>query len=299
MAHHNAQLVACIDIGFGTTGGPAFSTDIVETRGGFESRNRNWAAARFKYELGLVPRLLSEYLAIKSAFMVCGGRADTFLFKDSTDYSATTTNGKLRGVFDDGFVSNGAGYGIATYELSKTYAFASATYYRPITQPSSPVVYRNAVAVTVGASPGNIAVSGGDVTFVADQTRSITTHTPGATHQLVVASAFSPNFAIGGRIWLRGITGTAATTLNDKSHAITGVVGDTITISTNTTGLTATTGDADFFPQPTDTLTWAGDFNLKVRFDMDELLPPIIDRNGAGGELIVHVQSCPIIEVRE
>lgn len=297
--HHNAELVACIDIGFGTTGGPVFSTDIVALRSGFESRNRNWSRARFRYELGLVARPLSEYMRIKSAFMVCGGRADTFLFKDSTDYTVAASEGILRGLLADAYVSNGAGYGIPVYELAKLYSFASVAYPRQILIPSSPVIYRNGSPVTAGASPGNYAISGGEVTFVADQNRGISSHTVGANHVFTLASAFSPNLAIGGRIYVTGVTGTAADLLNGKSHAITNVSSAVITTSTNTTGLTATGGTAYFYPQPTDSLTWAGQFLLKVRFDIDELLPPIINRQGGGGELLVEVQSCPIVEVRD
>lgn len=297
--HHDAELVACIDIGFGTTGGPVFSTDIVALRSGFESRNRNWSRARFKYELGLVARPLSEYMRIKSAFMVCGGRADTFLFKDSTDYTVSASEGQLRGLLSDAYVSNGAGYGIPVYELAKSYAFASSAYLRPIFSPYSPVIRRNGSPVTVGASPGNIAISGGQVTFVADQNRGISSHTTAASHVFTLASAFSPNLAIGGRIYVTGVTGTAAALLNGKSHAITNVSSAVITTSTNTNGLTATGGSAYYYPQPTDSLTWEGQFRLIVRFDTDELLPPIINRNGAQGELLVEVQSCPIVEVRD
>lgn len=299
MAHHAQRLLACIDMGFGWQGGPSFLTGLVATRGGFESRNRYWQVARFKYEIGLVPRVVSEFAAIKSAFMVCGGRADTFLFRDSTDYEASTANGKLRGVLDDAYVSNSVGYGIPVYQITKAYTFASATYYRPIMVPASPIVYRNGSPVTLGTSAGNIAISGGEVTFVHDQSQGISSHTVGASHIFTLGSAFSPNLAIGGRIYVTGVTGTAADLLNDKSHAITNVSSAVITTSTNTTGLTATGGTAYYYPQPTESLTWAGTFDLKVRFDTDEIMPTVINRNGRDGELLIELPSVPLVEVRE
>lgn len=298
MAHHAQRLLACIDMGFGWQGGPSFLTGLVATRGGFESRNRYWQVARFKYEIGLVARVVSEFAAIKSAFMVCGGRADTFLFRDSTDYEAGVSNGALRGVLDDAYVSTAVGYGIPVYQFTKGYTFASTTYYRPIMVPTG-TVYRGGSPVTVGASPGNIAIAGGEATFVADQSRGISSHTVGASHIFTLGSAFSPNLAMGGRIYVTGVTGTAADLLNDKSHAITNVSSAVITTSTNTTGLTATGGTAYYYPQPTESLTWAGTFDLKVRFDTDEIMPTVINRNGRNGELLIELPSVPLVEVRE
>ncbi|RME61845.1 MAG: TIGR02217 family protein, partial [Alphaproteobacteria bacterium] len=40
------------DISFGSSGGPGFSTSIVETASGVEQRNANWAAARARYDVG-------------------------------------------------------------------------------------------------------------------------------------------------------------------------------------------------------------------------------------------------------
>lgn len=301
MAHHATRLLACIDQGFGWQGGPGFLTGIVATRGGFESRNRYWLGAKFRYEIGLVPRVLSEFEAIKAAFMVCGGRADTFLFRDSTDYTATVSDGKLRGLLDNAFVSNGVGYGIPVYELSKSYAFASSTYYRPIQAPSSSaIVYRGGSPVTVGISPGNIGISDGEITFVADQSRVINSHTPGGTHSFVCASAFLPNFIAmtGMRVYVSGVTGTAAALLNDKSHVVVGVSTATLSIDLDTTGLTASGGNAYYYPQPSETLTWAGEFDVKVRFDTDEIMPTVVNRQPRG-ELIIELPSVVLKEVRE
>lgn len=302
MAHHSQRLLACIDQGFGWQGGPGFLTGIVATRGGFESRNRYWAIAKFSYEIGLVARPVSEFAAIKAAFMVCGGRADTFLFRDATDYSATVSNGMLRALENEVFLATGIGYGTPVYELAKSYAFASSTYYRPILAPTSNViVYRGGSPVTEGLSAGQIDLTDGTVTFVADQSRAIVSHVAGINHQFTAASAFSPNFVgTTGRVYITGVTGTAADVLNNQSHAVTSVTGAQITTGTNTTGLTASGGTAYYYPQPTETLTFAGDFDIKVRFDVDEIMPTVINRTpGSSGELIIELPSITLKEVRE
>ncbi|NDE91390.1 MAG: TIGR02217 family protein, partial [Alphaproteobacteria bacterium] len=33
-------------VGFGSSGGPAFSTEIITVDGGYERRNQNWSQAR-------------------------------------------------------------------------------------------------------------------------------------------------------------------------------------------------------------------------------------------------------------
>ncbi|MFN8961092.1 MAG: hypothetical protein ACK5YV_05935, partial [Betaproteobacteria bacterium] len=80
-----------------------------------------------------------------------------------------------------------------------------------------------------------------------------------------------------------------------RSHAVTGVGGANITISTSTTGLTATGGTARFFPQPTDALTWSGEFDVPVRFESDEARIQIIDRTQ--NELLYSWQT-NLIELR-
>jgi uncharacterized protein (TIGR02217 family) len=69
-----------------------------------------------------------------------------------------------------------------------------------------------------------------------------------------------------------------------------------------TSGLTldTTTGLVTISPTPSggDVLTWSGQFDVPVRFDADEMKKQIMDRNGAGGDLLVDWDSIPIIEIR-
>lgn len=69
-----------------------------------------------------------------------------------------------------------------------------------------------------------------------------------------------------------------------------------------TTGVTldTTTGLVTITPAPTGspTLTWTGQFDVPVRFDVDQMKKQIMDRNGPVGDLLVDWGSIPLIEIR-
>jgi uncharacterized protein (TIGR02217 family) len=248
----------------GAEGGPMFFTDIAEGAAGDEQRNIGWDYPRHRFRVSINARILAEVQANRAFFYTTRGAAIGFRFKDHTDYTCSVSEGFLD--------LTAAGTGSPSLQLTKWYTSGSDVFKRLIYKPiTSIAVFRNASPVTVGAGAGQIAVSytAGTVTFVADQSRSITSHTVGASHIFTLASAFSPNLAIGGRIYVTGVTGTAATALNAVSHVITNVAGAVITTSTVTTGLTANGGTAFYYPQPTDALTWSGQFDVPVRFESD------------------------------
>ena len=302
MAFHESRFLDCVK--FGASGGPTFNTSVVAVLSGRESRNGNWSVTRHRFEIGMSARVQSEFEAIKTAYLVCLGKLYGFRWKDRSDYIATATQGALQGLVDsDPAGSFGYGHGLPTYQLHKQYLTGALAYYRRILKPVSGtvVVKRNGSTVTVGGSPGNIGISttAGTVTFIPDQVRSITSHTIGSGHVFTLASAFSPNLAIGGRIFVQSVIGTAADILNDQSHEITNVSAGVITTNTNTAGLTASGGAAYYMPQPTDTLTAAFEFDIPVRFDTDEFHGVILDRNGAGGELIIELPSVQLVELKD
>jgi uncharacterized protein (TIGR02217 family) len=61
-----------------------------------------------------------------------------------------------------------------------------------------------------------------------------------------------------------------------------------------------TTGLVTFLAAPTagHALTWTGQFDVPVRFDVDDMKYEIVDRQGPGGDLLVRWPSIPIIEIR-
>lgn len=296
MAFTESRLLECP--GFGYTGGPGFSTDVITVRSGVESRNANWNKARHRFELGMMPRPKSQFLLIKEAFMICRGRWMGFRLKDYQDFETALSNGVLIPISGGLLVESGAGlgYSVPTYQLGKLYELGALDHVRLITKPVS-----GEVAIERDGSPVSptIDYATGIVTFAADQSESVTSHTPGADHVFVVSSAFSPNVSIGERVYLSGVTGTAADVLNGISHEVTNVAADTITIATSTVGLTASGGTAALYAQADETLQWSGEFDVPVRFDIDQFDAVIINRQGSEGELLIELPSVPLIETRD
>jgi hypothetical protein len=83
--------------------------------------------------------------------------------------------------------------------------------------------------------------------------------------------SFAGLFFTGGRVWLQGVVGTASAVLANKSHEVLSVSGNTMVINTSTTGMTLTNALGMRYPQPTDTLTWRGEFYVPVHFMEDEI----------------------------
>jgi hypothetical protein len=185
--------------------------------------------------------------------------------------------------------------------MQKRYVSGATAALREITKPYGTIaVTRGGVAVVYGASAGQIAIdtTTGIVTFVADASQAITTHTIGSSHSFRTASDIG--LSIADTVYLSGVTGTGATTLNSIAHTITNkVVGSPTeyiwTISTNTGGsptLTASGGTAYAYPQADEALLWSGEFDTPVRFDTDELMAMI------RGPRLFDLDRIPLVEVR-
>lgn len=76
------------DIAYGSSGGPAYSTDVVTTLGGHEQRNSNWSAARARYNVAHGVKTQAQLDTLLAFFRARKGRAQGFRFKDWTDYRA-------------------------------------------------------------------------------------------------------------------------------------------------------------------------------------------------------------------
>lgn len=269
--------------------------------------NVNWARTLREYQLGVVPMPLSTWQTIAGLHEVTEGGAYGFLMSDPTDSSVLSTEGLLQPVLSGVSVGAiGLGYGIPTYQLHKRYASIGSTRTkdRKITRPvATPVVLRGGVPVTHGAGAGNLAINyeTGLVTFVADSSSSVTAFTAGATTQITLAAALA-GVAVGERLYLDGIVGTSAGTLNGLSHAITAITGaglNVYTLSVNTTGLTRTSGGTGFaYPQATETLTWSGSFYVPVHFASDDIDWEMV-RGGPADSRLLAGPSVVLNEVRE
>lgn len=136
--------------GFGFSGGPTFQTRIDPLASGNEKRNVDWPVCRHRYTAPFNNIPNDAYLAIKRVFLICRGRAHTFLFRDWGDFTAA----------DDVF---GTGDGVETvFQLSKLSTDVSGgTYLRTVTKPDGVVVTK--VGGTITAATVNPAA--GTVTF--------------------------------------------------------------------------------------------------------------------------------------
>lgn len=276
--------------------------------GGYAKVNINWARTLREYDIGIVPMLPSQWQEIEALFEATDGGAYGLLMKDPKDHRTRSGEGLLQAwnTSTDAAVGTiGLGYGVPTYKLHKRYTFGARTTDRRITRPlASPTVFRAASPVTVGVGAGQIihTLDTGTVTFVADASQSIASITVGASTVLTFANGTGVVAAleVGQRVYLGSITGTAASVLNGLSHVITAKDAGlfTLTISTVTTGLTATGGLAAKYPQSSETLTWTGSFYTPVHFASDDLDWDIL-RSGPSDTRIVAGPSVTLLEVRE
>jgi len=256
-------------ISYGVVFGPEFVTGVAKNQGGYENRNKVRTRALSRGNCGHAITSAAELAEMIKFFRSVGGRYAGFRFKDWSDFELADADSLLTLV--EGTVNQ--------YQINKLYeAAVGFSELRPIRKPvaGTVVLKDSAVVVTAGAGAGQYAVdtTTGIVTLVASQTRSNSSHTVGATHVLVLASAFSPLPSIGQKIAVSGVTGTAATALNGLLHTITNVSGANITISTSTTGLTASGGTTSLYRQEAN-LTASCEFDTPVRFDTDHMATSI------------------------
>lgn len=290
----------------GLTCGPAFSTRIVTTRSGAESRNINWSQMRWRADAASAVRTGADFAALEEFFYAVQGRAHAFRVRDYGDYRHSDAGGSpiLQPLDANGdpVGTAGVGYGVPTLQLVKRYTAGALNYDRTIRKPVSGdiALTRGGSPVTLGAGAGNAAVASttGVVTFVADQSRGISTHTPGSSHVLGLASAFSPNVSVGQRVYVSGCGGADASFINNASYEVTNVATANVTISLNTTGKTITGGTAYLYPQASEALAWSGTFDVPVRFDTDQLDRQMITRQ-VSGEYLMQAVSIPLVEVRD
>jgi uncharacterized protein (TIGR02217 family) len=124
------------DIAPDVIAGPMFATDIVVLNSGRESRNANWSQARWKAEIRIPAREISQGQSLLKFFRaVGGGMANAFRIRDWSDYSATASEGIFAMLTS------------TTFQAYKRYTSGSATHDRKITR------LRGTPTVTGGTTP--------------------------------------------------------------------------------------------------------------------------------------------------
>lgn len=277
----------------------------VSTTSGEMQINVRWARTLRQYELGVVPLSIEQWAQIEALHEVTEGGAYGFLMQDPKDRVVAVGEGFLQAYSGALLLGSvGYGYGVPTYRLIKRYSITgtSRSKDRLITRPqASPQLAKNGLALASGSGPGQFSIdaSTGLVTIHEDASAYLSSATVGATTTLNFGTgSFASLFSVGGRVWLQGVVGTASTVLGNKSHEVLSVSGNTLVINTNTTGLTLTNALGMRYPQPTDALSWSGEFYVPVHF-MEDDIDWDLARPGDMEDRLIAGPSVVLQEVRE
>ena len=255
----------------GVAGGPGFNTSVIRIQSGRRIAAANWDIPLRTWSVRHIPvNDRASYLALQNHFMAVRGMAHGFRLRDPFDHA------------DEGaglLGSTGTGTGLPTVQLVKQYGLPGFYSQRPIYKPLAVVVRRNGANVAPGAGAGQVAINSatGLVTFVADASSSVASITPGATTAVTLSAAVGVLTA--GMLYLSGISGTVGTALNGKAWSVNSVAGATYVLAVNTAGLSGSGGLGSRYPQPTDALTWGGEFDTPVYFTSDEFRPEFVGRD--------------------
>jgi uncharacterized protein (TIGR02217 family) len=276
-------------IAFGAQGGPSFFTEIVAVASGHEQRSEVWQFARLRWDVGHVARPEDDMHQLISFFRAARGRLHGFRFKDWSDYEADAGGVGLIG-------SSGTGSGTpAAMQLYKRYMLAGEPYdLRKIVKPiaASFAVQRDGLAMPSGWT---LDATLGLITFGADITRVVTAITN--ANPAVVTTSVAHGFADGETIWLSGVSGMVE--VNELAFEIGSVTATTFAlVGVNSTAYGTFTGTASAsrYPQPAETLTWTGEYDVPCRFDTDDMKIQIVNRSGE--RLLEAWDAIPIVEIR-
>ena len=175
------------------TGGPVFSTNVVETRSGWRQSNKEWASPLHTYEIGLENKS-DEFIQDLFAFFyaIAQGRLHKFRMRDWAPGQSTSLNALL-----------GTGDGAdSTWQLLKIYTLGASTFSRQISKP---------VAGTV-----TCALNGTPTTaFTVDTTTGVVTFTapPGVGVLITASCTFDvPVEFVSDAMPLRSVQGSSAYT---------------------------------------------------------------------------------------
>lgn len=272
-------------------------------QGGFMQVNIVAGTLR-RYELGFIPMFASQWQQIEGLHEVTEGGAYGFLMRDPKDSNVAAAEGLLQPYTTANVGALGLGYGVPVHRLYKRYSVTGSarTKSRRIGRPRAAAITRGGVPVAVGAGAGQIALNSdtGTVTFVADTSQALASVTAGASTVLNFANGTGmvAAMAVGQRVYLAGLTGTAAAVLNGLSHLVTAKGATSLTVSTATTGLAAAAGTAYKYPQASEALAWSGSFYVPVQFENDEIDWEVL-ASGPEASRVLAGPSVMLVEVRE
>lgn len=153
------------DISYGSRGGPGWSTTVIETDSGSESRNQRWSYPRHEFDVAFGVNTLARLEALLKFFHVVAGKAIGFRYKDWLDFKSCDRS--VTPAATDCNIGTGDGVA-ATFQLRKAYVGGSYTRYRKILKPiSSSVLIAVAGTVKTVTTHYTLNDTTGVVTFTA------------------------------------------------------------------------------------------------------------------------------------
>jgi uncharacterized protein (TIGR02217 family) len=156
------------DISYGSSGGPSWSTTVVETDSGSESRNQRWSYPKHLFDVSYGVNTLARLENMLKFFHVVSGKAIGFRYKDWMDFKSCDRASTPAAT--DCVIGTGTG-ALATFQLYKTYTQGAYTRSRKILKPIAPTVLIAVAGVvktvtthyTLDAATGIVTFTGGNI----------------------------------------------------------------------------------------------------------------------------------------
>lgn len=286
------------DIAVWAQGGPMFSTTIAELFSGLEQRNVNWSMARARYDLANVMARADisgaytnfpVYAAnnIIAWIRAMKGKAYGFRLKDFHDFTATQ-DGTVAGSQGLLGTTGLASAAVQAYQSYKQYLIGTNQDLRKILKPvtATCTAYKNGVLL----GTASLDTTTGIWTVPFPKQLAITGIVKLNPAEIDFGS--TPPFIVGDQIYVSGVLGM--TQINGGPYNVSAVGANSIRADVNATGFSNYTSGGTAFTHFTGTevLTWAGQFDVPVRFDTDALVGGL-----AQDGTLYDIQSLPLIEL--
>jgi uncharacterized protein (TIGR02217 family) len=130
MGFHEVQFPA--GISYGSAGGPAYLTEIIEVDGGAEELVSRWSLPRRQYDVSYGIKSRADLAALQTFFIARMGAANGFRYKDWLDFT-TSSDGQTFPTNADVILGTGDGT-TTTFQLVKRYTSGAITRTRTLTK---------------------------------------------------------------------------------------------------------------------------------------------------------------------
>jgi uncharacterized protein (TIGR02217 family) len=263
------------DISENAQGGPVWSTIVVEAGNGTETRIPEMSISRYEWNIAPGLKSIAQMNILIAFWLARKGRARGFRFKDWFDYTAT----------NEALVITGS----QTTQLIKTYSDGLLSYVRNIFKPQTNLTAITIKKNAVSYSAWTADTTTGIITWTAIIAKTITAIT--AASSAVITVGASHGFVVGDTLVASGVVGM--TQINGVLGVVTVAGSTTVTVNINSSGFTAYSsgGTLSKYPQPSDTVTWSGEFDIPARFDIDQM------QIACAGGVTRSWDSLPVVEI--